>query len=251
MKATRKGNRFLPKPLFLMGMLALVAAFGLMVAGCDDGNDTNNNTNNNNGGGKIDSALVGAWNNVGGSGPTSITFASDGTVGVPSYNNTTAATSGTTLTITQRSQFVTTFTYEIQGTTLTISNESGNGSLHLVGTYTKQNANTGKSLKITGITLTGSVWVTLVDAISTSATMPAYGTGTVSSNQATIPLKAMNGSTPTDNNWTGSGEYYIMFWNTASPSGTPDYIAGPLIGKISFSGVETTVSWSHFSSTAP
>jgi hypothetical protein len=43
MKATRKGNRFLSKPLFLMGMLVIVAALGLMVAGCDDGNDNNNN----------------------------------------------------------------------------------------------------------------------------------------------------------------------------------------------------------------
>jgi hypothetical protein len=40
MKTTKKWNRFLPKPLFLMGMLALVTAFGLMVVGCDDASKT-------------------------------------------------------------------------------------------------------------------------------------------------------------------------------------------------------------------
>jgi hypothetical protein len=47
--------------LFLLGMLAIVAAFGLVVVGCGD---SNNNNNNNNGGGKTESEAVGDVSNA-------------------------------------------------------------------------------------------------------------------------------------------------------------------------------------------
>jgi sugar lactone lactonase YvrE len=70
MKTTRKWNMGFGRNLFLMGMLALMCALGLAVAGCDDGN--------NGGGGDTTSSI------------TVSTLAGDGTMGYADGTGTTA-----------------------------------------------------------------------------------------------------------------------------------------------------------------
>jgi hypothetical protein len=108
--------------------------------------------------------------------------------------------------------------------------------------------NSGNSLTITGITgLTGSVSVMLSDGAEEYPDMPAGGTAAISGGSVTIALKTVSGSSFTNTAWTGAGDYYVFFWNTAVPSGSPSYIGHDGLGeKISFSSAETTVPWSQF-----
>jgi hypothetical protein len=114
---------------------------------------------------------------------------------------------------------------------------------------TTDNGSSGgtKSLEITGITgITGSVTVALADEMSEDASFPAGGTATITGGTATIPLKTVSGQSFTTNNWTGTGDYYIFFWNASSPSGMPERFASDNGDKISFSGTVTTVEFSKF-----
>jgi hypothetical protein len=108
-----------------------------------------------------------------------------------------------------------------------------------------------KSLKITGITLTGSVTVIITETLGSSPSIAAGGTATITNGEVTIPLKNISGEIYTTE-WTGSGEYYIMFWNTAAPSGGPTLV-GALnnnqLEKIDFSGIVTTVPFSQLGMT--
>jgi hypothetical protein len=108
--------------------------------------------------------------------------------------------------------------------------------------------NSGNSLTITGITgLTGSVTVILSDGAEENPEMPAGGTAVISGGSVTVALKTVGGSSFTNTAWTGAGDYYVFFWNTAVPSGSPSYIGHDGLGeKISFSSAETTVPWSQF-----
>jgi hypothetical protein len=50
-------------------------------------------------------------------------------------------------------------------------------------------------------------------------------------------------------NWTGSGEYYLVAWNSnGSFSGNPDWAT---TSKVTFSNAETIVAWSAFSAYTP
>jgi hypothetical protein len=121
---------------------------------------------------------------------------------------------------------------------------------------------TGKTLTITGISLSGYVTVLLTDVNNglvfeeepesvTIGHMPAGGTAAISGGTATITL-----TTPDFNNqsftappWTGTGSYYVYLWNSAEPNSGPKYIgySGTGVGTINFSGTATTVAFDKFS----
>jgi hypothetical protein len=109
-----------------------------------------------------------------------------------------------------------------------------------------------KSLKITGITtLTGSVTVMLTETMGSDPVIVAGGTAPIENGEAVIPLKNISEENYTTE-WTGSGEYYIMFWNTATPSGGPSLVGAVnnnKVEKINFSEKVTTVPFSQLGMT--
>ncbi|MFP3043125.1 chitobiase/beta-hexosaminidase C-terminal domain-containing protein [Treponema primitia] len=115
-------------------------------------------------------------------------------------------------------------------------------------TFVKQDGTNANKLIITGIDLTGVVTVLITTNLGSNPNYVATGTGTISDTSITIQLMGVSGGIVTGD-WTDTGDYYIMFWNTASPSGGPIKVASVIGGeqeKISFTTETTTVAWSKF-----
>jgi hypothetical protein len=80
------------------------------------------------------------------------------------------------------------------------------------------------------------------------------GRGTISNGTITISLKVIQyplNSKPiiTDDNWTGTGNYYIWLWNDNEFSGSPPYsapVSASWNEKVGFSSATTTVPWNKF-----
>jgi hypothetical protein len=121
---------------------------------------------------------------------------------------------------------------------------------------------TAKKLTITGISgVSGNVRVLLttnVKKMSGTYLINSHagvgGTGSIAGGSVTISLKVaefpQEGSPSiTENDWTGTGNYYIWLWQGGTFNDMPPYSAPasePWIEKISFSTETITVPWNKF-----
>jgi hypothetical protein len=118
-----------------------------------------------------------------------------------------------------------------------------------------------KKLTITGITdVSGNVRVFLTTDVKKMTGVyinnhaGVGGTGSIANGSVTISLKVVEfpqGESPsiTENDWTGTGSYYIWLWQGDTFNGMPLYSAPasePWIEKISFSTETITVPWNKF-----
>jgi hypothetical protein len=79
------------------------------------------------------------------------------------------------------------------------------------------------------------------------------GKGTIYNGSITIPLKVIqfsSGPSLTENNWTGTGSYYIWLWDKDNFNGSPPYSAAISASssyeKVSFLSETTKVLWNKF-----
>jgi hypothetical protein len=139
----------------------------------------------------------------------------------------------------------------------------------LVGCDTGGNPNNGeddaKKLSITGIDLSGNVTLMLTTEVNNQSAgvlvrnadnsgTGVGGTSTVSNGSVTIPLKIIHFSSNgepslSENDWSGSGQYFIWFWNSNDFSGSPPYsapVSESWNEKINFASTTTIVPWNKF-----
>jgi hypothetical protein len=154
-------------------------------------------------------------------------------------------------------------TLSYNGTTV-VDTSTKLGGANALATFTERPVTnqTGKTLTITDISITGYVTVLLTSInnglvfeeepeLLTTTNMPAGGTAAISGGSATITLRTpdFNNQSFTTTPWTGTDSYYVYLWNSAAPNSGPKYIgySGTGVDKISFSSTETTVAFSQFS----
>jgi len=109
-----------------------------------------------------------------------------------------------------------------------------------------------KSITITGITGVNATYVVITLSANNSSTdnVPACaGTNTVSGNvtfQLRVNERPTDGWSFSDNSpvWTGTGEYYIVFYMFDSNGKGRQYAVTK--SKVSISQTTTTVAWSQF-----
>jgi hypothetical protein len=133
------------------------------------------------------------------------------------------------------------------------------------GTGGDNEENDAKVLRITGINLSGAVTVMLTTEVNNQSAAVlvrnddnsgtgVYGTATISNGSVSMPLKIIqfvtNGKPSfSEDDWTGSGQYFIWLWNADTYSGSPPYsapVSDSWTEKISFSSKTTTVPWNKF-----
>jgi hypothetical protein len=105
-------------------------------------------------------------------------------------------------------------------------------------------------IDITGIDITGGVVVMLVPEIGDNITPVAGGYGDISDGSVTIQL---TNATQTEGgfgygagDWTGSGEYYLLFWQSTDGSFSGNPFRAIITEKTNFLSETTTVAWSKF-----
>ena len=107
---------------------------------------------------------------------------------------------------------------------------------------------TAKKLTITGIDITGGLIIALAPKNTEDQdNQPvAYGYGTIANGSVTLELKKATQTGFSNDNWTGSGEYYLAAWKSSDGNFSGNPFKTLLTEKTNFSSETTTVAWGKF-----